>query len=185
MKKFTFLLAFVSVFSIFSFAACKTEVFQSDLYNQAMRIVVKKSGKTLATLGIVSANIRKSFDIDADVFYADLEWNNILKAIGAHQITYSDIAKFPAVKRDLALLIDKEVTFEQIEQVAYDTDKKLLRNVVLFDVYEGKNLPAGKKSYAVSFTLQDDEKTLEDKQTDALMNRLIKAFETKLGATIR
>ncbi|MBP5318979.1 MAG: phenylalanine--tRNA ligase subunit beta, partial [Paludibacteraceae bacterium] len=165
--------------------ACTTEACEADIFRQAIRITLKKNGKTLATLGSVSTKLLKAFDIETEVFYADIEWKQVLKTIGAHQILFTDIPKFPAVKRDLALLLDKNVSFEQVEQTAYDTDRKLLKKVVLFDVYEGKNLPAGKKSYAVSFTIQDTEKTLEDKHIDQLMSRLIKAFETKLGASIR
>ena len=101
------------------------------------------------------------------------------------KITYAEISKFPPVKRDLALLVDKSVLFSDIEKVAQETDRKLLKDIYLFDVYEGKNLPAGKKSYAVSFILQDETKTLNEKQIDNLMTRLIKNLETKLGATLR
>ncbi|MCQ2361183.1 MAG: phenylalanine--tRNA ligase subunit beta [Paludibacteraceae bacterium] len=158
--------------------------FESDIYSQAIKIETR-SGQTLVELGIVAKRELKNFDIDADVFYADFLWNKILRQIKSNTITYSDLPKFPEVKRDLALLLDKGVEFEQIESIAYQIERKLLKKVVLFDVYEGKNIEAGKKSYAVNFTLQDAEKTLEDKQIDNIMQRLMKAFTEKLGATIR
>ena len=136
-------------------------------------------------LGIVAKKQLKAFDIDTDVFYADLFWDKILKQIKSNDITYADLPKYPEVKRDLALLLDKSIEFEQIENLAFQTERKLLKRVVLFDVYEGKGIEDGKKSYAVNFTLQDTEKTLEDRQIDNVMNRLIKAFTEKLGASIR
>jgi len=158
--------------------------FESDIYSQAVKIETR-NGQTLAELGIVAKKQLKNFDIDADVFYADLFWNKILRQIKSNSITYADLPKFPEVKRDLALLLDKSVEFEQIESIAYQIERKLLKKVVLFDVYEGKNIEAGKKSYAINFTLQDAEKTLEDKQIDNIMQRLMKAFQEKLNATIR
>jgi phenylalanyl-tRNA synthetase beta chain len=100
-------------------------------------------------------------------------------------VTYSEIPKFPAVRRDLALLVDQSVPFAEIEKIAHHTDKKILKEVNLFDVYEGKNLPEGKKSYAVSFTLQDEEKTLNDKQIESIMTRIQKSLEEKLNAKLR
>ena len=108
-----------------------------------------------------------------------------MKAVRGHAVVYHEISRFPAVSRDLALLIDQNVEFGQIEKIAYQTEKKLLRAVRLFDVYEGKNLPAGKKSYAVNFILQDDDKTLNDKQIDAIMQKLIHQLTTQLGAELR
>jgi phenylalanyl-tRNA synthetase beta chain len=108
-----------------------------------------------------------------------------LKELNKRKISYTEISKFPEVKRDLALLVDKSVRFAEIEKIAFDTDKKLLKNVTLFDVYEGKNLEAGKKSYAVNFTLQDKEKTLTDKQIDGIMQKLIKNLTEKLDAKLR
>lgn len=108
-----------------------------------------------------------------------------MKAVRKHKVEFAEISKYPAVSRDLALLIDKDVQFEQIDRLAKQTEKKLLKRVELFDVYEGKNLPAGKKSYAVNFILQDEQKTLNDKQIDAIMNKLITQLTTKLGAQLR
>lgn len=108
-----------------------------------------------------------------------------MKSIKGNRVTYKEISKFPAVKRDLALLIDKKVQFAEIEKIAYETDKKLLKSVELFDVYEGKNLEAGKKSYAVSFMLQDENATLNDKQIDKFMQKLITNLQNKLDAKLR
>lgn len=108
-----------------------------------------------------------------------------MKAVKGNAVTFKEISKFPAVKRDLALLIDKKVQFVEIEKIAYETDKKLLKSVELFDVYEGKNLEAGKKSYAVSFMLQDENATLNDKQIDKFMQKLIANLQNKLGAVLR
>ena len=129
-----------------------------------------KGGKRLATFGIVTKKILKAFDIDNEVYYADLNWKELMKAIRSVKISYTEISKFPTVKRDLALLIDKKVQFAEIEKIAYETEKKLLKEVSLFDVYEGKNLEAGKKSYAVSFLLQDETQTLNDKMIDKIMS---------------
>ena len=123
-------------------------------------------------------------DIDQEVFYADINWNNMMRVIKKNEVLYHDICKFPSVSRDLALLIDKNVQFEQIEQIARQTEKKLLKSVELFDVYEGKNLPEGKKSYAVNFILQDETKTLNDKQIEAIMTKLISNLKSKLGAEL-
>lgn len=161
-----------------------TKTIENDIYSQAICFETR-TGAQLAMLGIVSKKQIKAFDIDADVFYADLFWDKILRQIKSDAITYADLPKYPEVKRDLALLLDKSVEFEQIENLAFQTERKLLKRVVLFDVYEGKGIEEGKKSYAVNFTLQDTEKTLEDRQIDNVMNRLIKAFTEKLNATIR
>lgn len=144
-----------------------------------------RNGKILAELGIVSHKVLKMFGIDSDVFFADINWDNVMKAIKKNEVLYHDISKYPAVSRDLALLIDKSVQFEQIEQIARQTEKKLLKSVELFDVYEGKNLPEGKKSYAVNFILQDETKTLNDKQIESMMSKLIANLKSKLGAELR
>lgn len=148
-------------------------------------VLKTRAGKVLCEMGTVCHKILKKMDIDQDVFYADLNWDNLMRAIKKNETLYHDISKFPSVSRDLALLIDKSVQFEQIEQIARQTEKKLLKSVELFDVYEGKNLPAGKKSYAVNFILQDESKTLTDKQIDAIMTKLINNLKQKLGAELR
>lgn len=157
----------------------------ADALLSAGQVVMTATGKKLATLGIVSKKLCSQMDVDAEVFYADIEWNALLSEIKKHKVTYEDISKYPKVKRDLALLIDKSVSFAQIVKVANDTEKKLLKDVYLFDVYEGKNLPNDKKSYAVSFILQDMNKTLTDAQISSVLNKLMKNFEEKLGASIR
>ena len=144
-----------------------------------------RGGKLLATVGIVSKKITKAFDIDNEVYYADINWKNLLQAIKSVKVSYTELSKFPSVKRDLALLLDKNVQFADIERIAYECERKLLKAVELFDVYEGKNLEPGKKSYAVSFILQDEEKTLNDKQIDKIMGKLIASYEKQLGAKLR
>jgi phenylalanyl-tRNA synthetase beta chain len=156
----------------------------NDLFAEAL-VIKTKQGKQLAILGSVAKKQLKALDIDVPVFFADLNWNNLLTESTRNKVSFTEISKFPEVKRDLALLIDKNISFAEIEKLAYATEKNLLRKVQLFDVYEGKNLEAGKKSYAVSFTLQDDAKTLNDKQIDGIMQKLIKQFEEKLGAKLR
>jgi phenylalanyl-tRNA synthetase beta chain len=141
--------------------------------------------KPIAKLGKVSKEILKQFDISQEVYFADIEWNTAVKESGRKKIKFEEISKFPEVKRDLALLLDKNILFSQIEQIAHKTERKLLQNITLFDVYEGKNLPEGKKSYAVSFTFQDKDKTLTDKQIESTMNLLANNFEKELGAKLR
>ena len=155
-----------------------------DIYSVAISIHTR-GGKLVATFGVLSKKLQKAFDIDNEVYYADINWKELMKAIKGKKVTYTEISKFPAVKRDLALLIDKKVQFAEIEKIAYETDKKLLKSVELFDVYEGKNLEAGKKSYAVSLVLQDENATLNDKQIDKLMQKLITNLQNKLDAKLR
>ena len=156
----------------------------NNIFGKAL-VLKTRAGKVLCEMGTVCHKILKKMDISQDVFYADLNWDNLMRAIKKNETLYHDISKFPSVSRDLALLIDKSVQFEQIEQIARQTEKKLLKSVELFDVYEGKNLPAGKKSYAVNFILQDESKTLTDKQIDAIMTKLINNLKQKLGAELR
>ena len=156
----------------------------NNVFGKAL-VLKTRAGKVLCEMGTVCHKILKKMDISQDVFYADLNWDNFMRAIKKNETLYHDISKFPSVSRDLALLIDKSVQFEQIEQIARQTEKKLLKSVELFDVYEGKNLPAGKKSYAVNFILQDESKTLTDKQIDAIMTKLINNLKQKLGAELR
>ena len=155
-----------------------------DIYAAGLSVQTR-GGKRLATFGIVTKKLLKALDIDNEVYYADFNWKELLKAIRNVKVSYTEISKFPAVKRDLALLLDKKVQFAEIEKIAYETEKKLLKEVSLFDVYEGKNLEAGKKSYAVSFLLQDENATLNDKQIDKIMSKLVKNLEDKLNAKLR
>ena len=156
----------------------------NDIYSAGLSITTS-SGRQLGTMGIVSPKICKELDIETDVYYAELSWTLLMKEIKKSKVTFSEISKFPAVKRDLALLLEKNVQFAEIEKIATESERKLLKDVALFDVYEGKNLPAGKKSYAVSFYLQDEEKTLNDKQIDAIMKKIQTNLEQKLGAQLR
>lgn len=156
----------------------------NDIYSTGVSITTT-SGRELGTFGIVNRKICKAMDIDFEVYYAELSWTLLMKETKKNKVTFSEISKFPAVKRDLALLLDKSVQFAEIEKIAEESERKLLKEVSLFDVYEGKNLPAGKKSYAVSFYLQDETKTLNDKQIDAIMQKIRKNLESKLGASLR
>ena len=156
----------------------------NDIYSTAISVHTR-GGKLLATFGIISKKIQKAFDIDNEVYYAEINWKELMKAIKSAKVNFKELSKFPAVKRDLALLIDKNIQFAEIEKIAYETEKKLLKEVELFDVYEGKNLEPDKKSYAVSFLLQDESATLNDKQIDKIMSKLIANLENKLGAKLR
>jgi len=155
-----------------------------DIFASALTVHTK-GGKLLATFGVVTKKMLKAFDIDNEVYFADLNWKELMKATRSVKVSYTEIPKFPAVRRDLALLLDKKVQFCEIEKIAYDTEKKLLKSVELFDVYEGKNLEAGKKSYAVCFILQDETQTLNDKVIDKIMGKLVKNLEDKLNAKLR
>ena len=143
------------------------------------------NGKAVGFIGIVAKKVLKGFDIDQEVYYADLEWNNLLKLNKQYKAVINDLPKYPEVKRDFALLVDKSIEFADLARAAFAAERKLLKHVFLFDVYEGKNLEEGKKSYALTFILQDTENTLKETQIEAVMNRLKKTFEEKFGATLR
>lgn len=157
---------------------------ESEIYGASLDIATR-SGKKLGTMGIVSKKLLKRHDIRQEVLYAELDWNALVRLAAKRKVTYVPLPKTQPVERDLALLIDKSVTMAQVEAVIRESEKRLLRSVELFDVYEGKNLEAGKKSYAVSMTLQDDEKTLQDKQIEAVMNKIIANLQKRLGAQLR
>ncbi len=148
-------------------------------------VMESRGGKRLVEMGIVSKKLLKTFDLTQPVYYAELNWTQLMKATRKTQVLFTDIPKHPAVSRDLALLVDKQVEFAQIEQTARQAEKKLLKSVELFDVYEGDKLPAGKKSYAVNFILQDNERTMNDKQIDAIMQKIIASIKKQLGAELR
>jgi phenylalanyl-tRNA synthetase beta chain len=156
----------------------------NDIFSSAITVTTR-GGKQIAAFGIVTKKLQKKFDIDREVYYADINWDELMKAIKTSKVNFKELSKFPAVKRDLALLIDKKVTFAEIEKIAYESERKLLKEVSLFDVYEGKNLEAGKKSYAVSFVLQDETATLNDKQIDKIMQKIITNLQGKLDAKLR
>lgn len=155
-----------------------------DLYAVSMAVSTR-SGKELGRVGIVSKKVLKMFDIRQDVFFVELDWMAIVKLSLKHTVNYTPLPKTLPVRRDLALLLDKNVAMEEVEKVVKESERKLLRDITLFDVYEGKNLPEGKKSYAIAITLQDDEKTLQDKQIEAVMSKVTMNLQKKLGAELR
>jgi phenylalanyl-tRNA synthetase beta chain len=155
------------------------ELFQDGLVLKAV------NGKALGYIGIVARQVLKQLDIDQEVFYADLDWNQLLKQNKQYKAVINDLPKYPEVKRDFALLVDKSIEFADLARAAFATEKKLLKNVYLFDVYEGNDLEQGKKSYALSFILQDAENTLKDTQIENIMNRLKATYEEKFNATLR
>jgi phenylalanyl-tRNA synthetase beta chain len=156
----------------------------NDIFSAGITIE-NRGGKKLIEMGIITKKLLKQFGLDAPVYYAELNWTALMKVIKKNEVLYTEISKFPAVSRDLALLVDNSVEFAQIEQIARQTEKKLLKKVELFDVYEGDKLPAGKKSYAVNFILQDEDKTMGDKQIEAIMNKLIANIKKQLNAELR
>ena len=164
--------------------AMVAESFSNDIFASGLSYRTH-AGKQLAQLGIVTKKISKAYDIDNEVYFAELNWNELLHATRKNSITFKELPKYPAVRRDLALLIDSDITFAQIEEIAYKTERKLLKEVSLFDVYEGENLEDNKKSYAVAFMLQDETKTLNDKMIDKVMKKLIHNLEKQLGAQLR
>jgi phenylalanyl-tRNA synthetase beta chain len=156
----------------------------SDIYSQAMSYTWNK--KSIVEFGAVSKSVLKGMDIKQEVFYADINWDLVVEAVKKKaNLMYAEVPKFPEVRRDLALLIDKTIKFDQLEQLAYQSEKGILKSVNLFDVYEGDKLPSGKKSYALSFTLRDDNATLTDKQIEKVMEKLMKVYVEKVGAEIR
>ena len=157
---------------------------QNDIFSTGLTIM-NRGGKVFVEMGIISKKLQHNADIDHEVFFADINWTQATKAVKNHTVDFHELSRFPAVSRDLALLLDKQIEFAEIEQIAKQTEKKLLKSVELFDVYEGKNLPEGKKSYAVNFILQDDQKTLNDKQIETIMNKLITNLKKQLGAELR
>lgn len=160
-----------------------TKPFKNDVFSEGLML---EQGKTkLVEFGMVKNAILKHFDISQTVLYADFNWDAIIEIAKRNTISFKAISKYPEVRRDFALLLDDKVLFEDIHTIAKQTEKKLLKNINLFDVYQGENLPDGKKSYAVSFTFQDENKTLTDKQVDKVMSKLKSNFETKLGAELR
>ena len=165
-------------------AKMTVERLENELYSDGL-VLKAANGKALGFIGIVARKVLKGFDIDQDVFYADLDWNALIKQNKQYKPVIVDLPKYPEVKRDFALLVDKDIEFADLARAAFSTEKKLLKNVFLFDVYEGKNLEAGKKSYALSFILQDAENTLKDTQIENIMNRLKATFEQKFNATLR
>ncbi len=161
----------------------KSESLSNDLFAEALQIYL--NNKPLITMGQVARGITKLFDLKQDLFFAEIDFDLLLKATRKHKVVAEELSKFPEVRRDLALLLDKGVSFSELRNIAFATERKLLKSVSLFDVYEGDKLPAGKKSYALGFVLEDKTQTLNDKAIERVMANLQKAFETKVGAQIR
>jgi len=171
------------VFERLGITNIKLQELNNDAFSFGLAYTLNK--KTIVEFGAVSKPILKLMDIKQEVYYAEFNWDLILEAIKKTNVMYSELPKFPEVRRDLALLIDKTVKYEQLEQLAFQSEKSLLKNVNLFDVYEGDKLPQGKKSYALSFTLQDLNATLTDSQIEKIMEKLMKTYQEKAGAEIR
>ncbi len=156
----------------------------SDIFAASLNIDTR-SGKSLGRMGVIAKPILKLTDIRQEVFFAELDWNAIVKLALKKKVTYSALPKTQPVKRDLALLLDNTVTMEQVEAVVRESERRMLKGITLFDVYEGKNLPEGKKSYAIAITLQDDEKTLQDKQIEAVMSKIVANLQKRFNASLR
>ncbi|MDE6483451.1 MAG: phenylalanine--tRNA ligase subunit beta [Rikenellaceae bacterium] len=182
---FTLKSAIESLFTRLSldFGEARLEAMESDLFSQAVSVTIR--GKKIGFMGVVSKKTRSRFDIKSEVYYAELSLDQIIRMTGSYKLTVKELSKYPEVRRDLALLVDKDVDFARLRSIAFGTEKKLLKSVSLFDVYEGDKLPAGKKSYALGFILEDREKTLTDNVIDKTMNNLIYQFERQVGAEIR
>lgn len=162
---------------------CKVSAVEQDVFSEGITLSLGKN--TLVNFGMVKTSILKNFGISQEVLYADFNWDAVIDMAKYNSVKFQDIPKYPEVRRDFALLIDESIKFEAIENIALKTERKLLNDVDLFDVYQGKNLPKGKKSYAVSFIFQDENKTLTDKQVDKIMKKLQNNFERELGAELR
>ena len=156
---------------------------ENELFSEGLNYTF--NNKSLLDVGIVAKKWLKKFDLENSVYYADFNWDNVFMLYKKHKVIFEELPKFPAVRRDLALLIDKSVKFEQIKDIAYKVERKILREVDLFDVYEGKGIPENKKSYAVSFILRDDKGTLNDKQIEKTMQKMVDTFNRDLGAELR
>ena len=167
-----------------SFKGLKTEESDNNLFSKGL-VLKDRNDKVLLEFGVVARRINALFDLDQEVYFADLHWDELMRKTAKTKVEFVEIAKYPSVSRDLALLVDKTVKFAEIERIAFEAERKLLKSVTLFDVYEGKNLGVDKKSYAVNFTLQDENKTLNDKQTEAVMNKIIQQLQKQLNATLR
>ena len=156
---------------------------KNDIFSEGIMLV--KDKKPLVEFGVVKKKVLKALDVDAETFYIDFQWDTVLSEISSEDIKMQPIPKFPTVKRDFALLLDNDVSFDALKRVAFQTEKQLLKDVNLFDVYTGGKLPKGKKSYALSFTIQDERKTLTEKQIDKIMSKLQLRFEKDFGASLR
>jgi phenylalanyl-tRNA synthetase beta chain len=165
------------------FRSWTQKVLSNELFSQALLMTDRNDQIGIA--GVLSGPLLKSFDLKQPVFYADLNWTAILTKVPSAPVTFSGVPRFPEVRRDLALVVDQSVTFAQLEELAINTERKLLRRIGLFDVYEGEKVGAGKKSYAMSFILRDDNKTLTDQEIEKCIARLLKAFSEKFDVRLR
>ncbi|MGC1631971.1 MAG: phenylalanine--tRNA ligase subunit beta, partial [Gelidibacter sp.] len=156
---------------------------QNDVFSEGISLQI--GNKSLVNFGLVNKKIRKHFDISQDVLFADFNWDYVIEMVKHKNIAFKELPKYPASRRDFALLLDENITFEAIDTIANQTEKRLLKSVDLFDVYQGNTLPKGKKSYAVSFKFQDEHSTLTDQQVDKIMKKLQTNFEEQLGAELR
>ncbi len=163
--------------------ALQTESLQSDLYGEGLSMSL--GNRELLQIGTVSGRIRRMLDVKQEVYFMEVNFDALVRSTKKHKIAAEELSKFPEVKRDLALLVDKQVTFSALRDVAFATERKLLKSVALFDVYEGDKLPAGKKSYALSFILEDKSRTLDEKTIERVMANLAAQFESRCGATVR
>ena len=161
----------------------QTHSYSGTLFGEGISLIKEK--KVLVNLGVIHPGIQKGFDIKQQLLYADFDWEALCSFVVRNEIVFKSIPKFPSVRRDFALLLNQDVPFSKLQELAYRTENNLLKDLALFDVYTGSNLPKGKKSYAVSFTLQDETKTLTDKQIDKIMNKIKLAYEKELGAELR
>ena len=163
--------------------ALQTETLESDLFSEGLTMAL--NGKELLRIGSVAQKIRRRVDVKQEVYFIEMNFDALVRSTRKHRITASELSKFPEVKRDLALLVDKSVTFSALRDVAFAAERKLLRSVSLFDGDEGDKLPAGKKSYALSFVLEDKTRTLDEKTIERVMTNLVRQFEQRCGAEIR
>ena len=172
-----------NIFSRLGLKNIDEEAITNTVFSEGLSLVLKK--KELVSFGVINTSILKRFDIKQEVLYADFNWGNVVALLNQTDVVFKDIPKYQEVKRDFALLLDNDATFKQVQDLGFNTEKKLLKAIQLFDVYTGDKLPNGKKSYAVSFTILDDKKTLTDTQIDKIMNKLRKKYEMELGAELR
>jgi len=173
----------ISILERIGISNLKSSPTKSDVFSEGLTLSLGK--KKLVEFGVVNKKIIKEFGIKQEVLFADFDWSTLLSISGKKTMKVSNITKFPSVKRDLALMLDEKVTFKEIYDLAFQSERNLLKDVDLFDVYQGDKLPEGKKSYAVSFVLQDKNKTLEDRQIDKIMQKLQQSFEKNLKAVLR
>ena len=167
----------------FSIANLKTDSIANDMMTEGISYSI--NGKKLVEFGTISGKTMKTFDIERPVYFADFSMDTLFVELKNNKVVFAELPKYPEVRRDLALLIDKTVQFNQLRDLAFRSERKLLQSVDLFDVYEGKGVPEGKKSYAISYILRDDEKTLNDKQIEKIMQKLVSSYERELGAQLR